>query len=139
MENTKTVAEVAAENVIGSRLSLVGDLAEALPYRLDTYNTAESKGLFSVNFDDNGFQLKTDGIAIRRNVEKEPEQIEIMLCIGLWFIQQAEQQIEIMQAEATGNAVEHLQNEGALPKNMRPEELSPAIQTMAESIARVPQ
>lgn len=139
MENTKTVAEVAAENVIGSRLSLVGDLAEALPYRLDTYNTAESKGSFSVNFDDSGFQLKTDGIAIRRNVEKEPEQIEIMLCIGLWFIQQAEQQIEIMQAEATGNAVEHLQNEGALPKNMRPEELSPAIQTMAESIARVPQ
>ena len=139
MENTKTVAEVAAENVIGSRLSLVGDLAEALPYRLDTYNTAESKGSFSVNFDDSGYQLQTESIAIRRNVEKEPEQIEIMLCIGLWFIQQAEQQIEIMQAEATGNAVEHLQNEGALPKNMRPEELSPAIQTMAESIARVPQ
>lgn len=139
MENTKTVAEVAAENVIGSRLSLVGDLAEALPYRLDAYSSAESKGFFSVNFDDGGFQLQTEGIAIRRNVEKEPEQIEIMLCIGLWFIQQAEQQIDMMQAEATGNAVEQLQNEGALPKDMKPAELSPAIQTMAESIATVPQ
>ena len=139
MENTKTVAEVAAENVIGSRLSLVGDLAEALPYRLDVYSTAKSKGFFSVNFDEGGFQLQTEGIVIRRNVEKEPEQIEIMLCIGLWFIQQAEQQIGFMQAEATGNAIEQLQNEGALPKNMKPEELSPAIQTMAESIAVVPQ
>lgn len=104
-------------------------LAQLFPVRLNPEMTSENEGSFHVHFQEGGYGIKSKGLMIKTIDDRAPTEVDGMLAMGLFLIEQAEYRLALYQTDMFCKELHKMIDLGSM--NIDPnDEISEALFTL---------